>query len=449
MKTIITYGTFDLIHKGHINILKRAKALGDKLIVGVTGEQYDIDRGKLNVEESLEQRIENVKETGLADQIIVENYQGQKISDVQKYQVDTFVIGSDWLGRFDYLKEYCEVVYLERTKDISSTELRNAKHKIISLGVVGTGRIAQRFIPESKFVSGCQIVGVCSLSAENAKRYAEQHELHFHTDSYDALLEQVEAVYIATPHQLHFDMAKKALEKGIHVLCEKPISLSVSELKTLFQLAKANQAVIIEAVKTSYAPGFIRLVEIAKSGIIGNIKSVEACFTKLADTTTREMQNDGFGGSVNELSTYPLTAIVQLLGKPIGQRNEAHFKDEVDMFSRIHLQYKHAVATAKIGLGVKSEGMMTISGTKGYVYVPAPWWKTQEFEVRFENSANNSKYFHKFYGDGLRYELAEFINLIQIGQKESWKHSQETSLIVTEIIEEFHKQKEQQTIVTF
>ncbi len=449
MKTVITYGTFDLIHKGHINILKRAKALGDKLIVGVTGEQYDIDRGKLNVEESLEMRIENVKLTGLADQIIVENYQGQKISDVQKHEVDTFVIGSDWLGRFDYLKEYCEVVYLDRTKDISSTELRNAKHKTISLGVAGTGRIAQRFIKESKFVSGCQVVGVCSQKAENAKRFAEQHELHLHTDNYNTLLDRVGAVYIATPHQLHFKMAKKALEKGIHVLCEKPITLSVSELETLFRLAKSNDAVIIEAVKTSYAPGFIRLVEIAKSGIIGNIKSVEACFTKLADPNTRELRNDGFGGSVNELATYPLTAIIQLLGKPIAQRNEAYFKDSIDMFSRIHLQYEHAVATAKVGLGVKSEGMLTISGTKGYVYVPAPWWKTQEFEVRFENPANNSKYFHKFYGDGLRYELAEFINLIQNGQKESWKHSQETTLTVTEIIEQFHKEKAKNTLLRF
>lgn len=449
MKTVITYGTFDLIHQGHINILKRAKALGDKLIVGVTGEQYDFDRGKLNVEESLEKRIESVKETGLADKVIVENYQGQKISDVQKYDVDVFVIGSDWLGKFDYLKEYCEVIYLERTKNISSTELRNKKHKNISLGIVGTGRIAERFVPESKFVSGCQIIGVHSRTIEKAQSFAERHELYFHTNKYEDLLKQVDAVYIATPHQFHYSMAKQALEQGVHVLCEKPITLSTEELKTLYRIAEEKHLVIVEAVKTSYAPGFIRLVEIAKSGIIGNIKSVEACFTKLADENTREMQNDGFGGSVNELSTYPLTAIAQLLGKPKSQRFEAHMRDSLDLFTRIHLQYEHAVATAKVGLGVKSEGMMTISGTKGYVYVPAPWWKTQEFEVRFENSTNNSKYFHKFYGDGLRYEIAEFVSLIQNDKKESWKHSRETSLIVTEIIDAFHKEKSKHNIIEF
>lgn len=112
MKKVITYGTFDLFHFGHQNLLKRAKELGDYLIVGVTSEDFDINRGKLNVQQSLMERIKNVKESGYADEIIVEEYEGQKIDDIQKYNVDIFAIGSDWLGNFDYLKEYCKVVYL-------------------------------------------------------------------------------------------------------------------------------------------------------------------------------------------------------------------------------------------------------------------------------------------------------------------------------------------------
>ena len=95
MKKVITYGSFDLFHEGHYNILKRARELGDYLIVGVTTEQYDETRGKLNIIDSLDERIENVKRTGLADKIIVEDHVGQKVEDVQKYQVDVFVIGSD------------------------------------------------------------------------------------------------------------------------------------------------------------------------------------------------------------------------------------------------------------------------------------------------------------------------------------------------------------------
>ena len=104
MKKVITYGTFDLLHNGHINILKRAKAMGDYLVVGVTSEDYDYNRGKLNVAQSLMERIENVKKTGYADEIIVEEYFGQKVADIQKYNIDTFVIGSDWLVKFYYLK---------------------------------------------------------------------------------------------------------------------------------------------------------------------------------------------------------------------------------------------------------------------------------------------------------------------------------------------------------
>ena len=161
---VITYGTFDLFHEGHYNILKRARQLGDYLIVGVTSEHYDKSRGKLNVTQSLVERIENVKNSGLADEIIVEEYDGQKIEDIQKYGVDKFVIGSDWTGKFDYLKEYCEVVYLERTKGVSSTQLRNREYGILNIGCVGSGRIAVRMIRESKYVSGVNFDAVFMAS---------------------------------------------------------------------------------------------------------------------------------------------------------------------------------------------------------------------------------------------------------------------------------------------
>lgn len=102
MKKVITYGTFDLFHEGHYNILKRAKEYGDYLIVGVTGENYDAQRGKLSVHDSLSKRIENVRKTGFADLIIVEEYIGQKIYDIIKYGIDVLVVGSDWRGKFDH-----------------------------------------------------------------------------------------------------------------------------------------------------------------------------------------------------------------------------------------------------------------------------------------------------------------------------------------------------------
>lgn len=119
MTKVITYGTFDLLHQGHINLLRRAKELGDYLIVGVTSDSFDKGRGKLNVRNNVLERVEAVNETGYADEIIIEDYLGQKIDDIQKYDVDIFAIGSDWEGLFDYLKEFCNVVYLPRTEGIS------------------------------------------------------------------------------------------------------------------------------------------------------------------------------------------------------------------------------------------------------------------------------------------------------------------------------------------
>lgn len=155
MVKVITYGTFDLFHEGHYKLLQRAKQLGDYLIVGVTTEEYDQTRGKLNVMDSLLTRIENVKKTGFADEIIVEESTGQKFRDIKKYNIDIFTVGSDWIGKFDYLKDYCQVVYLDRTKNISSTMLRTKEIPIQRIGIIGTGRIANRFMPEALVSQRC------------------------------------------------------------------------------------------------------------------------------------------------------------------------------------------------------------------------------------------------------------------------------------------------------
>ena len=131
MIKVITYGTFDLLHEGHIRLLRRAKALGDYLIVGVTSDVFDQSRGKINVVQSLSERMQAVKDLKIADEIIVEEYEGQKIDDIKRYGVDIFAIGSDWTGKFDYLKQYCQVIYLERTIGISSTQVRSKESKVI------------------------------------------------------------------------------------------------------------------------------------------------------------------------------------------------------------------------------------------------------------------------------------------------------------------------------
>lgn len=439
MKKVITYGSFDLFHKGHYNLLKRAKELGDYLIVGVTTEHYDESRGKLNVVDSLMERVEHVRQTGFADQIIIEDHMGQKVEDIQKYQVDVFTVGSDWIGSFDYLKQYCEVIYLERTKEVSSTMLRSRNFPIIRLGVIGTGRIASRMMPEVKYVSGIYVEGVFNPHIESAKKFSERFELNFYSDDLEDFLKKVDAVYIASPHNTHYEYTKQALRKGKHVLCEKPISLKKEEAKELFELAKKQNRVLIEGIKTAYCPGFTQMLGIARSGSIGSIKDVEACFTKLTSSITREMTDLETGGSFTELASYTLFAIIKLLGVNYKDVRFEGFQagNGLDIYTKAYFSYPYSFATSKTGLGVKSEGQLIISGTRGYIKVSAPWWKTQEFEVCYEDTSQNERYFVKYLGEGLRYELSDFVSALNGYEKRGYKLTDEESIAIAGIMEKF------------
>jgi glycerol-3-phosphate cytidylyltransferase len=129
MKTIITYGTFDLLHVGHVNMLERLAALGDKLIVGVSTDQFNLEKGKHSIY-SYAERAKIVEALRCVDQVIAEHDWQQKVKDIEQYQIDIFGIGADWQGKFDQLSSHCEVVYLPRTPSISTTDLKKALSKI-------------------------------------------------------------------------------------------------------------------------------------------------------------------------------------------------------------------------------------------------------------------------------------------------------------------------------
>ena len=432
MTKVITYGTFDLLHHGHIRLLKRAKELGDYLIVGVTADDFDKTRGKINVQQSLMERVEAVRATGIADEIIIEEYEGQKIDDIRKYDVDIFTVGSDWIGKFDYLNEYCKVIYLERTQGISSSEIREQKQSV-KLGLIGNGLFLNKVIAEAQFVNGLQIEAVCS------KRVEVMNQVECLMNDVEVLLDKVDAVYIRSLPNEHYKHVKMAINAGKHVLCESPISLSKAQAEELFLLAKEKNVILMEAIKTAYATAFSRLVLLVKGGKIGDIVSVDAICTSL-----RKDQSDWNG--LYEWGPTALLPIFQLLGTEIKDcRIASLLRNGREDFTKIDFVFSNSVASIKVGDGVKSEGELIISGTKGYIYVPAPWWKTDYFELRYEDQRQNKRYFYQLDGEGIRYELVAFARAIKCGKGIS-NISQEVSYAIADVMDTISKRKNVQLI---
>lgn len=415
MTKVITYGTYDLLHHGHIRLLERAKALGDYLIVGVTADDFDKKRGKINVQQPLMERVEAVRATGIADEIIIEEYEGQKIDDIRKYDVDIFTVGSDWEGKFDYLNEYCKVVYLKRTQGVSSSELRE-QQRLVKLGLLGDSPFLNKVQLETDFVNGIQLKALCTRKMGVMDSKLQQ--LDVITEDYDELLTHVDAVYIRSLPQNHYEHVKKALLCGKHVLCESPLTLSKQESEELFHLADEKNLILMEAIKTAYSTAFSRLLLLIKGGKIGEVISVDSTCTSLR--TQDGLERTDWDG-IYEWGPTALLPVLELLGTEYREcKIVSSFYDETqkhDRFTKMDFIYDHAVASIKVGDGVKSEGELIISGTKGYLYVPAPWWKTDYFEIRYENQSENRRYFYQLDGEGIRYELVAFVRAIEHGRR--------------------------------
>jgi len=432
-----------MFHQGHLRLLQRAKALGDYLIVGVTDENYDRSRGKLNVIESTEKRRQSVEALDFVDKVIIEKHKKQKANDMVKYDVDIFAIGDDWEGTFDYLKEYTHVEYLPRTKGISSTELRRDNFDVIKLGIVGLGRDTEAFIDEAKHVPNLKINRIYSPDLPALKKFTKESEsIRYGHDNYDEFLDtSIVAVYIDTALEKHYKLIKSALMAKKHVLCENPLALHKGELKELLALAKKEKVLLLSALKTAFLPAFDQLLTELDKGIIGDIKEVRATRTSLykekdyPDTFMAQ-------GATNILSSYPSLLVSKILGKS----NDITFFDQgtegYDVSNLIISKHQGgAIGISNVATGIKAEGDAEISGTKGYVYIPEPWWLTKKFDVRFEDEHKSLTYKYEFEGDGLRYMIAEFASLIQRGKRKSDKLTPKDMLRINRVLLEYNERK--------
>ena len=256
------------------------------------------------------------------------------------------------------------------------------------IGIIGTGRIAARFADTALTdIESTYISCVYNPREESAVRFIQQHNIQACTADWDEFVDNIDAAYVASPHETHYEYSRKLLLSGKHVLCEKPAALKKEQVRELIDIAQNNQLVYMEALKTAYCPGYKALIKIAESGRIGRIVEVEAAFSRLTPLNTREYKDDDCNGSFLEFGSYTLLPVLTLLGC---EYDDVTFRtvraqNGVDAYTKAFIEYKDEyidkTAIVKTGLGAKTEGQLVVTGTNGYILAKSPWWLTKEFEV--------------------------------------------------------------------
>ena len=191
-------------------------------------------------------------------------------------------------------------------------------------------------------------------------------------NSLDELFSKCNSVYIASPYKTHYDYCKKSLLAGKNVLCETPFVLDSAEAIELYEIAESNHLALMVALKTAYCPAFRHLFSLVKSGVIGDIVEINASSTTLLEEGDY-IEGNRYGGSMVENGCFTMLPIFKFFGLDYQNINfYSKMKGQTDMFTKAVFRYDHSVASFQVGWGVKTEGNLVISGTKGYVYVPAP-----------------------------------------------------------------------------
>lgn len=424
-RVVITYGTFDLFHKGHYNILKRAKDLGDYLIVGVTGEAYDAERGKLSVRDSLVKRIENVKNSGFADKIIVEEYLGQKIQHILQYNVDVLVVGSDWKGKFDHMRKYCEVVYLERTKDISSTMIRESGD-IYKLGIVTDTDSDDNMVLESKYVSGIHVESVYAADEKLASDFCERFELDGYYTDYSKFLNSVDVIYINTAKEQKYDLIRTALENDKVVISSPVIADSVEKIDSLYTYAAENKKLLIECIPTFYLQAYMQLMWNAKGNLIGDLLCIK-----------NSIQLGELVGVKKDDIDAHLYFTTLFAKKIIGEDVKFDIK-KVGKGDNLHILFTgengESIYSSELGTGEYIQSDMKIIGTEGIITVPANWWETGYFELKRNGEKEIKRYSCNYEGNGMRYILVSVLSQINNKQYTEMRLTQDEVLSAMDVI---------------
>lgn len=447
-RRVVTYGTFDLLHEAHLDQLRRARAFGSFLIVAVLTDIFDAGRGKRFLAQDVVQRIENVRKTGLADLVILEECD-DKINNVLKYDIDVVAVFDSWEGPEAYvenLRNYCEVVYIpEVVENVSSTVLRG----VVRMGVIGIPDVIRRLLTGAAVTAGVNIVALTTDPQEPPHTILEDKKDIVACETFEQLCKSAEAVYISNDHSIRTTTIRQALQAGVHVLCESPLSTSQAEAQSLMKLAVKNGLVLLQSIQSAFTPAVERMTAIVQNGKIGRVLSVSVNIgVPLTEETAQiccDSASSGGGKLCVGLLGEALLPVVRILhGRPVLKvrcqtRASGSAKDPSHL-CQLNISYKTATATVTIGHGVVVPETLTVIGSEGYMTMPAPWRRASRFhfqykDINFEEASDEQDFDFPTRRGGYRFDLAEFATVIKLGRPQSHMLTVDNQVQIAALIE--------------
>jgi predicted dehydrogenase len=314
--------------------------------------------------------------------------------------------------------------------------------KKITWGIIGLGKIAHSFAKALEFVPDAHLLAVASREQNKADEFANQYQVKYRYDSYEALIQnpEIEAVYIATPHVLHYENTLMCLEAKKAVLCEKPFAMNLRQVQEMVALARKEKVFLMEALWTKFLPSFQKVKELIAQGEIGEIKSIQADFGFQAtnlDPEGRLLNLKLGGGSLLDVGIYPLFLAVSLLGKPQNVKAQAIFGNTgADELCSMILSYdKGQLASLTSSIIVNQSLEANIFGDKGHIRMCQPFHKLNTKIELIRNWTDIQPISFEGIGNGYNYEIAEVNRCLQAGLLESPIMTHQDSLVLMEVMD--------------
>ena len=299
----------------------------------------------------------------------------------------------------------------------------------MQIGIMGTGSTAEIMAEIVSKSREYDLTCIYDTRIDDAQAFAKRFHVGTSTFDMDVVAGSCDIVYISAENSCREELVKKMLDEGKHILCQAPISMSKKTAEELYDMAADKGLVLMETTGSLYTPGFAKLLEILKSGVIGSVMDIEVSFSRLIPTNERE-HTFPEGGSFETFGNFVLSPVLRILGTEYKDAyiNAVYGLNGIDTYTKVTLKYDHAQATVKTATAVMSDDALTITGSMGCIYVKSPWYLMRKFTIKSYDDKNNATVYNECDGNGFTYDLAEFRRRVAaIGRNHLTDHMSENN----------------------